>query len=419
MGKIMVQLLAFIIVLLLLDLYIFQAVKTVSGGLNPTWKRGVYFVYWCISALTLALIIATPYLRNQVQSTAWRIYPLAVMIGILIAKLLSVSFFVMDDVRRVFQWSWAHIQPFFQNEEKLVQKSDHAISRSAFLSWLGIGVGGTIFGTLLYGFKNQYNYKIHTLRLGFNNLPEAFKGFRVIQISDIHSGSFMDSGEVLKGVHVINDLKPDLVLFTGDLVNDRAEEMEPFIGIFSKIKATMGVFSTLGNHDYGDYVQWSSPEEKLANLEKLKKIHTSMGWKLLLDESVLLEKNGEKIGLIGVQNISGKSRFHSYGDLQKAYRDSASSPFKILMSHDPSHWDSQVLADYPDIDLTLSGHTHGMQFGVELPWFKWSPVQWMYKQWAGLYEEGNQKLYVNRGFGFIGYPGRVGILPEITLIELV
>lgn len=414
----MIQLSLFILVLLLLDIYIFQAVKTVSISLGTSWKSTVYFLYWMVSAVTIALILATPYLRHQVSTPAWRIYPLAVMIGILIAKFLSVSFFVIDDIRRLIVWI-ASFSGTGNSGSNLKSPADNHISRSAFLSWLGIGFGSTIFSTLLYGFKNQYNYKLHRLQLYFPNLPPPFKGLKVVQISDIHSGSFMDSAEVMKGVQAVNDLQPDLILFTGDLVNDRADEMEPFREIFSKLKAPMGVYSILGNHDYGDYVSWGSAQAKQENLNKLIRIINEMGWKLLMDESVILEKEGSSIGLIGVQNISGKSSFHSYGNLEKAYAAAVNLPFKILMSHDPSHWDSEVRPRYPDIDLTLSGHTHGMQFGVELPWFKWSPVKWMYRQWAGLYESGHQKLYVNRGFGFIGYPGRVGILPEITLIEFM
>lgn len=417
MRGIMVQLFFFIVVLLLLDLYIFQAVKTVTTGMKPGIKSAVTIGFWMISALTLATILAVPYLRNQTTSSAWRIYPLAVMIGILIAKLLSVVFFMVDDVRRGIQWV---ANQFLNTNDTAPGSGDvgNAISRSAFLSWLGLGVGGTIFSTLLYGFKNQYNYQVRNVKLNFPNLPVAFRGLKIVHISDIHSGSFMNKGEVLKGIETINALEPDIILFTGDLVNDRASEMEPFTDIFSRLSAPLGVYSILGNHDYGDYAQWPSKEEKLQNLDKLKNTHAKMGWRLLLDENVKLEKNGEFIGLIGVQNISGKSSFHSYGNLEKAYTDAANLPFKILMSHDPSHWDAEVRTQYPDIDLTLSGHTHGMQFGVELPWIKWSPVQWMYKQWAGLYEETTQRLYVNRGFGFIGYPGRVGILPEITFLEL-
>jgi predicted MPP superfamily phosphohydrolase len=223
---------------------------------------------------------------------------------------------------------------------------------------------------------------------------------------------------VMHGVNMIMNEKPDLILFTGDLVNNTSEEMNDYMDVFSKLNAPMGVYSTLGNHDYGDYTHWNSREEKVANLERLKHIHSELGWRLLMNEHVALEKGEDKIALIGVENWSAKASFKKYGDLKKAYDGSAPYPFKILMSHDPSHWDAEVRRSYGDIDLMLSGHTHGMQFGIEIPGFKWSPVQYIYKQWAGLYQEGAQKLYVNRGYGFIGYPGRVGILPEITVFEL-
>jgi uncharacterized protein len=209
-----------------------------------------------------------------------------------------------------------------------------------------------------------------------------------------------------------------MILFTGDLVNDRATEMTDYIDVFSKLNAPLGVYSTLGNHDYGDYVKWESHSAKQENLEQLKQVHKQMGWRLLMNEHVVLEKGNDRIALLGIENWSAKGNFGKYGKMEDAYPGSEQYPFKILMSHDPSHWDAEVTQKYGDIDLTLAGHTHGMQFGVELPGFRWSPVQYMYKRWAGLYESGDQKLYVNRGYGFIGYPGRVGILPEITVIEL-
>ena len=224
----------------------------------------------------------------------------------------------------------------------------------------------------------------------------------------------------MKGVQKVLDIKPDIILFTGDLVNNRATEMQDYMDIFSLLKAPLGVYSTLGNHDYGDYVDWPyEGKTKMQNLEDLKKVHAALGWKLMMNEHVEIERNGEKIALLGIENWSAKKRFPKHGDMARAYAGSEKYPFKILMSHDPSHWDAQVRPLYGDVDLTLSGHTHGMQFGIELPGFKWSPVQYIYKQWAGLYEQGIQKLYVNRGYGFIGYPGRVGVLPEITVIELV
>jgi uncharacterized protein len=223
---------------------------------------------------------------------------------------------------------------------------------------------------------------------------------------------------VERGIEKLMQLKPDLILFTGDLVNNTADEMNDYIHSFSKLNAPLGVYSVLGNHDYGDYVSWPTKEAKLKNLEDLKQVHAKLGWRLLMNEHVVLEKGEERIAVIGIENWSAKKRFPKYGDLSKAYAGSEEIPFKILMSHDPSHWEAEVLPKYPDIQLMLAGHTHGMQFGVEIPGMKWSPVQYVYRQWAGLYHGNEQKLYVNRGFGFIGYPGRVGILPEITLFEL-
>jgi predicted MPP superfamily phosphohydrolase len=223
---------------------------------------------------------------------------------------------------------------------------------------------------------------------------------------------------VQQGVDKILKLKPDLILFTGDLVNNKAEEMLDYIDVFKQLAAPLGVYSVLGNHDYGDYVQWESKEQKTENLDRLKQVHGQMGWRLLLNENVLIERDGHKIALLGIENWSAKANFPKYGKMDQAHPGTEEVPFKILMSHDPSHWEAEVLNKYNDIDLMLSGHTHGMQFGVEVPWLRWSPVQYVYKQWAGLYESGHQKLYVNRGFGFIGYPGRVGILPEISLLEL-
>jgi predicted MPP superfamily phosphohydrolase len=272
---------------------------------------------------------------------------------------------------------------------------------------------------MVWGFGNKYKYKTNHVRLRFDNLPEAFRGMKVLQISDVHSGSFTDKQAVSRGIDHILSEKADLILFTGDLVNDQAKEMDDYKDLFSKLKAPMGVYSTLGNHDYGDYKQWDSPEAKRANLESLKRVHADMGWRLLMNEHVALERGGQQIGLLGIENWSAKGNFPKYGRMAEAHAGSNKYPFKILMSHDPSHWEAEVIPKYGDVDLMLAGHTHGMQFGVELPGIRWSPIQYVYKQWAGLYEQGKQKLYVNRGFGFLGYPGRVGIMPEITVFELV
>ncbi len=404
------------LIMALMDIYVFQVVKMLAHSASPKARIIIYSVYWVLSASVLLLMIILPYVNYSNWPKPVRTYLFAIMVGLFFSKLIASMFFLIDDIRRGMMWL---IGKLFSNPSVDISESAEGITRSTFISWLGIAVGGTLFGTLLYGFSNKYNYQVKRVKLAYDNLPAGFKGLKIVQISDIHSGSFTDKKAVEKGVQKILNEKPDLVLFTGDLVNDRTSEMETYMDVFKKIKAPMGVYSTLGNHDYGDYVQWESREAKAANLLQLKGVHATLGWDLLMNEHRVLERNGDTIALLGIENWGAKGRFPKYGKMDKAYPGTEKIPFKILMSHDPSHWDAQVRTDYPDIDLMLAGHTHGMQFGIELPGFKWSPVQLMYKQWAGLYEEGRQKLYVNRGYGFIGYPGRVGILPEITVIELV
>lgn len=405
------------LVIFLLDFYVFQALKTVSQQGSERARQVIYITYWVVSFLTIATMLSFPYIQFLQTSKMFRNYVFAILIGLFLAKLIGSLFFVADDVRRGALLLMNKIFPL--SGAQYMGPEGQGIPRSTFLSWLGLGLGGTLFGTLLFGFGNKYNYQVKKIKLKFNNIPDAFKGMRMVHISDIHSGSFQDIRAVNKGIDLILKQQADIIVFTGDLVNDRATEMEPYQNSFARLAAPLGVFSTLGNHDYGDYVQWPSAQAKMDNLEALKKVHANMGWRLLMNEHVVLEKKGEKIALLGIENWGAKARFPKYGKMDLAYPGTENIPFKILLSHDPSHWDAQILPEYPGIDLMLSGHTHGMQFGLENPYFKWSPVQWMYKQWAGLYEQGSQKLYVNRGYGFIGYPGRVGILPEITVIEFV
>ena len=405
------------LVIFILDLYVFQALKTVSQQGSDRGRQAIYVTYWLVSFFTIATMLSFPYLQFLQTSKIFRNYVFAILIGLFLAKLIGSLFFVADDIRRGALLLMNKIFPL--SGAQYMGPEGQGIPRSTFLSWLGLGLGGTLFGTLLFGFSNKYNYQVKKIKLSFKNLPGAFKGMRMVHISDIHSGSFQDIRAVNKGIDLILKQQPDLIVFTGDLVNDRATEMEPYQNSFGRLTAPLGVFSTLGNHDYGDYVQWPTAQAKMDNLEALKKVHANMGWRLLMNEHVVLEKKGEKIALLGIENWGAKARFPKYGKMDLAYPGTENISFKILLSHDPSHWDAQILPEYPSIDLMLSGHTHGMQFGLENPYFKWSPVQWMYKQWAGLYEQGSQKLYVNRGYGFIGYPGRVGILPEITVIEFV
>jgi len=403
-----------IILFLIMDLYIFQALKTISQGASARGRSILFNSYWAVSILSIGIFALLPFFGPEYRRM--RTYIFATILGLFFAKLLACVFFLLDDIRRLIQWASGKL--FFPNTEGDTISED-GITRSIFLSWLGLGAGGALFSTLVYGYSNKYNYKVRRVPLAFDNLPPAFKGMRIIQLSDIHSGSLANVQAVAHGIDLVLAEQPDLILFTGDLVNDVSTEVDPFIKIFGRLKAPMGVFSTLGNHDYGDYIWWESPEKKKANLQRLQQLQADMGWRLLMNEHVVLEKDGQQIALIGVENWSAKARFPKHGRLDEAYAGTEKYPFKILMSHDPSHWDAQVRPHYPDIDLALAGHTHGMQFGVEIPGLKWSPVQYVYKEWAGLYEAGRQKLYVNRGFGFIGYPGRVGILPEITVIELV
>lgn len=403
--------------MILLDFYVYQVIRTLTQSAGSRTKSVIGIVYWTISLLALVILFILPLLNLDQYSKSARAMIFAVIIGLFIAKFVAAVFFLIDDIRRVIQWLAGKL--FFRDTEGAEMQGDSdRISRSVFLSWIGLGVGGGLFATLLYGFSNKYDYRVKKLSLSFAKLPAPFKGLRIVQISDVHSGSLLDKQAVARGVQKILDLKPDLILFTGDLVNNEASEMKELVDVFGRLKAPMGVYSVLGNHDYGDYHQWPDAAAKRNNLEELKALQGRMGWRLLLNENVILEKEGEQIALIGIENWSAKANFPKYGRLADAHAGTEQVPFKILMSHDPSHWDAEVRSKYQDINLMLAGHTHGMQFGVEIPWFKWSPVQYVYRQWAGLYEEDQQKLYVNRGFGFIGYPGRVGILPEITLLEL-
>ncbi len=411
-----VFLIILLVVMLLLDLYVFQAIKAVSNTASPKAKTIIFIIYWALSVIAVVSILIIVFARPDLLPKKFKTYLLATIIGLFFAKLISAVFFLIDDIRRLIQWITGKL--FFRNTEG-ENLNEERISRSLFLTWLGLGAGTTLFGSLLYGYSNKYRYQVRRIKLSFENLPKGFHGMKMVHIGDIHSGSFMDKKAVAKGVQKIMGENPELIIFCGDLVNDQATEMNDYMDVFNQLKAPLGVYSTFGNHDYGDYVSWPRHGiTKSQNLQNLKKVHADLGWRLLMNEHVILERNGDKIALLGIENWSSKARFPKHGRMDLAYPGTENYPFKILISHDPSHWDAQVRPQYPDIDLTLSGHTHGMQFGIEIPGFKWSPVQYVYKQWAGLYEEGKQKLYVNRGYGFIGYPGRLGILPEIAVIEL-
>ncbi len=408
--------LIFIALFLLLDTYVFQAVKSVTLSSSQRTRVLVYSIYWLITILSLSGFLLFVTTGPEQMPKNLRTYLFAVIIGLFLAKFAAIFFILIDDLRRLV--TYVTLNFFYGGKEEPAMGAD-GISRSVFLSWLGLAAGGTVFTTLLYGFNNAYRYQVKNLRLAFDNLPTGFKGMKVVHISDIHSGSFTQKKSVQQGIELIMAQKPDLILFTGDLVNNLAEELDGIQELLAKLDAPMGIYSILGNHDYGDYVRWPDKRglTQEENMVMLRMRQAEMGWRLLLNEHVELRRNGDSIALIGIENWSSKARFPKYGKLKEAHAGTEKYPFKILMSHDPSHWDAEVRTLYSDIDLTLSGHTHGMQFGIDIPGFRWSPVQYIYKQWAGLYEEAKQKLYVNVGFGFIGYPGRVGVLPEITVIE--
>ncbi|WP_205504163.1 metallophosphoesterase [Rufibacter psychrotolerans] len=403
----MTRLIITLVLVLLIDIYVFQAVRTVAAGMLPSARKAVYVVYWGISLFTLGTLLLALLTRGSAPNPV-RMQVANVLFILFISKLVVVLFLLIDDLVRLTQW--------LSNTLRGPGQPKFDVGRHKFMSQLALIMGAIPLGTLIWGMvKGAYSYQVKRVTLKFPNLPPAFDGFRLLQITDMHSGSFHSGEPLQKAVEIINQQAADVVVFTGDMVNNVASEVEPYVPTLAKIKAP--VYSVLGNHDYGDYVQWGSREAKIQNLDTLKQHQRQAGWDLLLNEHRVLERDGQRIALLGVENWSTRMNFPRYGSLAQAHAGTEQIPFKVLLSHDPSHWDGEVNTKYQDIDLMLSGHTHGMQFGVNIPGFKWSPVQYVYRQWAGLYQKGRQSLYVNVGLGFLGYHGRVGFLPEITVFE--
>lgn len=406
------------IILVLLDLYIFKGIKAAAAHIaSNKVKRLIYWTFWLVSLGFIAASFHALFTLNRHEGPHGWYYQglVAVMVLLVIPKLILAAFLLIEDVFRLIRFLVVGFDRLFTHQMEGVKFFE---GRRQFISQLGLFVVGMPFFSILHGItKGKYNYKVHRVELFFKDLPPAFDGFSITQLSDIHSGSFDDKLAVEKGIQLANDLNADLIVFTGDLVNNKSEEIIPWIDSFKKLAAPYGKYSILGNHDYGDYVEWPSAAAKQQDLDALKLHHGSMGFRLLLNDAVNIYKNGESISLIGVENW-GKPPFPQYGDLNVAMSKASMNPFKILLSHDPNHWEEKVIGHQETIQLTLSGHTHGMQFGIEVPGIKWSPVKYRYPRWAGLYQEAKSFLYVNRGFGFIGFPGRVGIWPEITKITL-
>jgi len=405
--------LIFLVLLVLIDLYAYKGLNTALANHSLTVRRLVRFLYWIVSIGILALILYSALAMQNPEARrdhSWAFSLVALFLLFFLPKLVMVVFHGLDDLLHLGRWIWAKLLP------GTMDAPGEQIDRVRFLSQLGLIVAAIPFTGVLYGVtKGRSTFNVARVPVRSSRLPKAFHGLKVIHISDTHLGSYGgDRSLVENGIALINAEKPDLIVFTGDMVNDYADEAESFIDAFARLEARLGKFSVLGNHDYSDYPKWNSQTDKAANLDRLKAIHKEMGFRLLLDENTTVEVDGERIGLLGVQNWG--HRFQQYGDLAKTIRGSEELPYRILLSHDPTHWEHQVQGT--GIDLTLSGHTHGAQLGVKIGNTTYSPAQWVYKHWAGLYAEGEQQLYVNRGFGFIGFPGRVGMPPEITVLEL-
>lgn len=396
----------FLLIYALIDVYAYQAFRP------QKWHKRFKYVYFLISIAVIAnfLYFWWQPAEGRVLSGG-RSYAFGALLAFLVGKSILIVFVFGEDI---FRFTTAFFRFLF-----VKKKSFHLPSRRKFLSTVSLGIASIPFLSLFYGmYWGKYNFRVIKHKLGFPDLPKAFDGYRILHISDIHSGSFDDKEEVQQAVEMINAQNADVVMFTGDLVNNRADEMEGWKNIFGAIRAKDGVFSVFGNHDYGDYYNWPSTEAKANNLEQLKRVHRELGWDLLLNEHRFIEKNGEKIAVVGVENW-GSGGFVQKGDLDLAAEGLQEDEFKVLLSHDPSYWKEKIKTDQKNYQLTLSGHTHGMQFGVEIPgWFKWSPIQYRYTYWAGVYKEHGRYINVNRGLGYLGYPGRVGIWPEITVVEL-
>ncbi|MEQ9187214.1 MAG: metallophosphoesterase [Cryomorphaceae bacterium] len=399
--------------LLVFDIYAYQGLKVVITGFPGLVQRLFKVLFWGLSVITLLSFLLYEPLSSHVQGR--KVLMLFATIGVanILGKLIFALWLLVDDAFRGLQWVWNKLNPPLKN-------ADGGISRNEFLAGVGAISASLPLLSMTWGVvSGAHDYRVRRRTLEIPNLPAGFEGYRILQISDIHCGSFWNRSAVKRGIQMINDEAADAVFFTGDMVNNRASELEEWVDVFNKITAKDGVFSVLGNHDYGDYVPWNSPEDKAKNLEHLVDLQRNgLGWDVLINEHRILRRNGDQISVVGIENWGAKGRFPKYGNLEKATEGLADDTVQLLLSHDPSHWKEQVIPEFPHIDAMFAGHTHGMQFGIEVGNIKWSPVRYFYPEWADLYKVGRQQLYVNRGFGYIGYPGRFGILPEISVFTL-
>ncbi|BDD10190.1 phosphoesterase [Fulvitalea axinellae] len=423
--KIIFRFLITLVLMIGVDIYFYQAAKVVIDKYFPKFRKPLISGHWGFTVLmyaTVALLALSVSGWLDVPRHFFT-YPLLIIFGMYLSRLLGSVVVLFDDIRRGVVWlfgkfSGSKTDAKKPDEDEVPIMSGRKISRSEFLSTTALAVAAVPVSAMSFGIiSGAHDYRVRRVKVPLKNLPKEFHGIRFAQLSDIHTGSFFNKTAVKGGVEMLLSEKPDAVFFTGDLVNNETKEVNEYFDVFEKVKAPLGVYSTLGNHDYGDYRVWANKKAKEKNLADMHEAHRRLGWNLLLDENRALKVDGKSIGLVGVENW-GAGRFAKYGNLQNAIKGTEDYPVKVLLSHDPSHWDHQVLPD-SDIDLMFAGHTHGFQFGIEIGAFKWSPAQYRYKQWAGLYEKDNRFLYVNRGFGYLGFPGRVGMPPEITITELV
>ena len=403
------------VILSIIEIYIYKAIKpiiTSSKYSNVYWL--IYFLFLAASIFTfLYMLYSSTNFYDTTPKTKLHNFMLGLSVTLFFTKAVFISVIFIEDISLFIKYVFDKSTAVFSKKEHI-----HYPTRKKFITQIGLGIASLPFASFLYGITSgKYNFNVKKVKLAYKNLPKSFDGFKIVQISDFHAGSFDDYNEVERGLRMINHIDADVVLFTGDLVNNLASEATPYTSIFKELKSKHGNFSVTGNHDYGEYVPWKSEEEKKENFQKLIEQHQKMDFNLLMNENIEITKGDDKVIIAGVENW-GKPPFPQKGDLDLALSNVNKEDFIVLMSHDPSHWNEKVLQHPKKIELTLSGHTHGMQMGVDIPGFKWSPVKYKYPQWAGVYKNTDQNLYVNKGFGFIGFPGRVGMWPEITVIEL-
>jgi predicted MPP superfamily phosphohydrolase len=412
-----------LLIILALDFYVFSGLLSWFKKPRGYFKKAVLISFWLITVISYAVPM---YYRNQSTAKTGQ-FPFSFVFAFFLAwflvKFTYALVLLINDLFSLVKYAIKYTKNKKATKNLAVSKEEEStvptLSRSQFLLKTGALVAAAPAAAMTVGIvSGAHDYRVRRETVKIKGLPKSFHGMTLAQISDIHSGSFWNKTAVKGGVELLMAEKPDLVCFTGDLVNNAAEEMSTYMNVFDKVKAPLGVYSVIGNHDYGNYVRWDSKADKEKNFADFLKVHKNLGWNLMLNENKIFTQGGESLALIGVENWSNNKRFPSTGDLIKAKKGTEEAAAKILMSHDPTHWRAEVLKEHKDIGLTMSGHTHGMQFGIETENFKWSPVQYLYPEWAGLYQEGNQNLYVNRGYGYLGFPGRFGILPEITILTL-